>query len=77
MTHQANVLRRYVVALLRTIRLYGFAGWVYVALVAAFRPNHLSQPIVHLLRPLRCDTFGAMCFVVSGMAALIMTRLNP
>jgi hypothetical protein len=60
-------------AVLRTVRLYGFASWVYLALVAAFRPHRLTLQIVHLLRS---DTFGALCFVGSAIASLLLSRFG-
>ncbi|WP_037601353.1 hypothetical protein [Streptacidiphilus rugosus] len=51
--------------------LHGLLGWLYVAAVAAVRPDTMSLPITAVV-PLRRDTFGACCFVVSALAALVL-----
>lgn len=47
---------------------FGLLGWIYVAAVAAFRPSDLSLHIAAVL-PLRRDTFGFGCFVLSALCA--------
>jgi hypothetical protein len=59
--------RRTVTAALETVALYGLLVWVYVALVAAFRPNDLAESIAGWL-PLRRDTAGTLCFAASAVA---------
>jgi hypothetical protein len=49
---------------LEVCALYGLLGWVYVAAVAAFRPDILAGPLTSYV-PVRRDTFGACCFVIS------------
>jgi len=58
--------------------LYGLLGWVYVAAVAAVRPDALAAPIAAGV-PLRRDTFGACCFAVSvvGFFATQVSRGAP
>lgn len=56
--------RRWVAGVLRTLAVYLFAGWAYIAAIAVFRPDSLSLPVWHELG-LRRDTFGAVCFVGS------------
>jgi hypothetical protein len=48
---------------------FGLLGWIYVAACAAARPQDMSLPITAIV-PLRRDTFGALCFVVSACAAV-------
>ncbi|MFJ3640255.1 hypothetical protein ACIPRD_10935 [Streptomyces sp. NPDC090108] len=50
---------------------YGLLGWLYVAVVAAFRPDVLAGPVSALV-PVRRDTWGAVCFAVSAGAALVL-----
>jgi len=50
---------------------HGFLGWGYVALTAAFRPDSLIVPVSSLL-PVRRDTFGSCCFVLSAAAAFAL-----
>jgi hypothetical protein len=47
---------------------FGLLGWLYVAAVAAARPGSLSEHIAAVL-PVRRDTFGAACFLVSALCA--------
>lgn len=58
------------------IAIYGFAAWVYVAVVAIALPNTLSWRLTHLASWPRTDTFGEISFVVSFLAfvAYRMTR---
>jgi hypothetical protein len=51
--------------------LYGLLGWVYVAAVAAFRPDTLVAPLTTYL-PVRRDTFGVCCFIVSVVGAFAL-----
>jgi len=53
---------------LRTLSLYSFAGWAYIAMNAVFHPATLHLPLSHLLPWPHEDTFGATCFVVSGLS---------
>jgi len=47
---------------------FGLLGWLYVAACAATRPQDMSLPITALV-PLRRDTFGSACFLLSACAA--------
>lgn len=58
-------MRRIAIALTRTIALYAFAAWVYVAIVAVTQPATLPLQLTHLSRFPRTDTFGEVAFVVS------------
>ncbi|MEZ0092693.1 hypothetical protein [Streptacidiphilus sp. EB129] len=57
--------------LLEVALLHGLLGWLYVAAVAATRPDAMAVPIASVL-PMRRDTFGACCFAVSGLAAFAL-----
>lgn len=50
---------------------YGFACWMYVALVALILPRTLPLQLTHLSRWPRTDTFGEISFVVSFVAFII------
>jgi hypothetical protein len=58
-------------AAIEAVMVYGLLGWVYVAVYAAARPDDLSQPIAALV-PLRRDTFGALAFAASAVAATVL-----
>jgi hypothetical protein len=60
--------RRLLRSAAETAMVFGLLGWLYVAAVAAFRPDDLSVHIAAIL-PLRRDTFGAACFVGSALSA--------
>lgn len=62
---------RAVTALLEMLALYGIMGWLYVAVLAAVRPHDLARALTHWL-PVRCDTFGTLCFAVSALAYLLL-----
>jgi hypothetical protein len=57
--------RKILLALTRSLALYGFAGWVYIALVALVHPETLPLPLTHLSGWPHEDTFGEVCFIVS------------
>ena len=57
--------------LLEVAAFQGLLGWLYVAACAAARPADMSQAIAAVL-PMRRDTFGACCFVLSALAAFAL-----
>jgi hypothetical protein len=48
-----------------TLAVYGFAGWVYIALVALVHPHTLGLQLTHFAKYPHEDTFGELCFVIS------------
>lgn len=56
---------RVAVCAARTLALYGFAGWVYIALAALLRPDTLRLQLTHFTTFPHEDTFGEICFVAS------------
>jgi hypothetical protein len=48
-----------------TLAVYGFAGWVYIAIVALVEPDTLPLRLTHFASYPREDTFGEVCFVIS------------
>ncbi|MDO8523956.1 MAG: hypothetical protein Q7R74_01870 [bacterium] len=54
-----------------TLFVFGFAGWIYIALNAVFHPETLPLPLTHFLPYPREDTFGVLCFLVSGLSFFI------
>jgi hypothetical protein len=61
----------------RTLALYAFAGWVYIALVALVHPYTLPLQLTHLAKFPREDTFGEVCFVVSAVSFFSYNLLRP
>jgi hypothetical protein len=61
-------------ALLRTVSLYAFFAWVYVAAVAVVHPGDLPTAIVFGIRH---DTFGAASLAVSVAAFLASLLSGP
>lgn len=61
-------------AALRTVALYAFFVWVYVAAVAVIHPNDLPTPIVFGIRH---DTLGAASLAVSVAAFLTSLLSGP
>lgn len=50
---------------------HGLLGWIYVAAYAAAFPQELSRHVAGLV-PLRRDTFGALAFAASALAAITL-----
>jgi hypothetical protein len=67
-------VRRFVLALTRTVALYAFAAWSYVALVAVFLPKTLGFQLTHFSKLPHTDTFGEVSFVVS-LASYFVYRM--
>lgn len=61
----------------RTLAIYGFAGWVYIALVALIHPYTLGLQLTHFAPYPHEDTFGEACFVVSLVSFFIYSLLRP
>jgi hypothetical protein len=57
--------RRIALQASKTLAVYGFAGWVYIALVALVHPRTLGLQLTHFTSFPHEDTFGETCFVVS------------
>jgi hypothetical protein len=60
----------------RTLALYGFAGWVYIALVALVHPYTLGWQLTHFAKLPHEDTFGETCFAVSLISFFIYNLLR-
>ena len=69
-------MRRLAVSTALAVAVYGFAGWVYVALCALVQPNTLHLPLWHLTTWPREDTFGAACFGASFVAFVAYRMLR-
>jgi hypothetical protein len=68
--------RKAALAVSKTLAIYGFAGWVYIALVAMVRPNTLRLQLTHFATFPHEDTFGEICFVVSALSFFVYTLLR-
>jgi hypothetical protein len=58
-------VRRIGLALTRTLALYCFAAWAYVAMIAVFYPRALGIQLTHFTKQPHTDTFGEVNFVIS------------
>jgi hypothetical protein len=72
----ATSVRRIAVVLTRTLALYAFAAWAYVALVAVFLPRTLGFQLTHFSKQPHTDTFGEVSFVVSLVSYFIYRLLT-
>jgi hypothetical protein len=65
-------------SILRTIAFYAFLGWIYIAGNVILNPGTLPLRLTHLAtRPTEAQ-FGAICFVISGLAACALwARQQP
>ena len=68
--------RRVALVATRTLALYGFAGWVYIALVALVHPATLVLQLTHFTKLPHEDTFGETCFVVSAVSFFVYHLLR-
>ena len=68
--------RRTTIALTRTLALYGFAGWIYIALVALIHPWTLGQQLTHFASFPHEDTFGEVSFVISLVSFFVYALLQ-
>lgn len=59
-----------------TLAVYGFAGWVYIALVALVHPHTLVLQLTHFTKLPHEDTFGETCFIVSMVSFFIYKLLR-
>jgi hypothetical protein len=60
----------------RTLALYGFAGWAYIALVALVHPQTLGLQLTHFARFPHEDTFGEISFAISVLSFFIYNLLR-
>jgi len=68
--------RRIALGVTRTLALYGFAGWVYIALVALVHPSTLPLQLTHFTKLPHEDTFGEICFVLSAVSFFLYNLLR-
>ena len=69
--------RKVALAATRTLALYGFAAWVYIALVALVHPWTLGMQLTHFTTFPHEDTFGETSFVVSLLSFFSYSILKP
>ncbi|MGO9879915.1 MAG: hypothetical protein ACLPSM_11265 [Acidimicrobiales bacterium] len=72
MTNRQSPGQRVLTAILQTLCFYLFTGWVYVAIIAVFRPDSLAVPLWHDVSWLRRDTFGAIAFAGSFVCYVLL-----
>jgi hypothetical protein len=75
-TFYAISVRRFVIVLTRTLALYAFAAWAYVALVAVFLPRTLGFQLTHFSKQPHTDTFGEVSFAVSLVCYFVYRLLT-
>jgi hypothetical protein len=69
---------RIINAIALALAVYGFASWLYVAVVSVVTPEMLPVQLTHLASWPRTDTFGEFCFAMSFVAfvAYRLTRAH-
>jgi hypothetical protein len=70
------VTQKIIVELSRTLAVYGFAGWLYIVVVALVEPATLGLRLTHFSNFPHEDTFGEICFVVSAVSFFIFSMLR-
>lgn len=68
--------RRIALVISRTLALYGFAAWVYIALVALVHPYTLTWQLTHFAKFPHEDTFGETSFVISLVSFFVYSLLQ-
>ena len=68
--------RKIVLILSRSLAFYGFAAWVYIALVALVHPDTLGMQLTHFASFPHEDTFGETSFVVSFVSFFTYNMLR-
>ena len=68
--------RRVALVVSKTLAVYGFAGWAYIALVAVVHPATLGLQITHFASFPHEDTFGEISFVVSLVSFFVYNLLR-
>jgi hypothetical protein len=66
-----GLVQRFVDAVLGAIAIYAFLGWVYIAGNVIENPSTLPLRLTHLATGPTESQFGAVCFVLSGLAACV------
>jgi hypothetical protein len=74
--YSGNMKRKIALEVSRTLALYCFAGWVYIALVALVHPQTLVVQLTHFTKLPHEDTFGEICFVVSAISFFVYNLLR-
>jgi hypothetical protein len=70
------MIKKFFKALTLTLSVFGFSGWVYIAMNAVFHPETLPLPLTHFASFPREDTFGAVCFAVSMVSFFLWNMLR-
>jgi len=60
----------------KTLAIYGFVGWVYIALVALIHPDTLGLKLTHFANFPHEDTFGEACFAISLVSFFVYSLLR-
>lgn len=71
------MIRKVVLIASRTLAFYGFAGWVYIALIALVHPDTLHMQLTHFVKFPHEDTFGEICFITSVAGFFFYNLLRP
>ena len=67
---------RALLALLRTLRLFGFLAWAYIAANSISHPVTMTEHLTHLAGWPHENTFGALA-LASSLAAAVLLALRP
>lgn len=63
-------------SLFLTLFVFGFLGWIYIAINAEVHPTTLAMSLTHFLPYPREDTFGAFSFLVSMVSFFIWNLIK-
>lgn len=71
------MIRKLALVASRTLAVYGFVGWAYIALIALVHPDTLHMQLTHFANFPHEDTFGEICFIVSVAGFFFYNLLRP
>lgn len=69
-------MRRFTLAATRTLAVYGFVAWVYIAVVSIVQPATLHLQLTHFATWPHDDTFGELSFAVSLVSYFTYSMLK-
>jgi hypothetical protein len=66
-----------IIAVLRGVRLFGFAGWAYLATNTITHPDSATRQLTHFATWPNEDTAAAVCIVLSAATFFVLALIDP
>jgi hypothetical protein len=68
--------RKFFQALILTLFVFSFAGWVYIVINSEVHIQTLGRQLTHFYKWPHEDTFGEMCFAISFVSFFIYNLIK-